>query len=167
MPTLPRPDTEGRRKRRWWAVPTLQGKPGSPLKVSEGGHCLPISPMSQYRRVRIPGGTYFFTVVTHRRRPFLTKSWSQSIVSQVLREVQARAPFVVEAWVFLPDHWHCIWTLPEGDSDYSKRWGLIKAGFSKRALPLLERGRAVSGNSIASKNGGHLAETLLGTCHSG
>jgi putative transposase len=95
--------------------------------------------MSQYRQVRIPGGTYFFTVVTHRRRPFLTESWSQSIVSQVLHEVQARAPFVVEAWVFLPDHWHCIWTLPEGDSDYSKRWGLIKAGFSKRAQPLLER----------------------------
>ena len=48
-------------------------------------------------------------------------------------------PFLVNAWVVLPDHLHFIWTLPDGDSDYSKRWGLIKAKFSKRANAVLDR----------------------------
>ncbi len=34
----------------------------------------------------------------------------------------------------LPEHLHCIWRLPEGDRDYSKRWRLIKGMFSKRYL---------------------------------
>ena len=35
-------------------------------------------------------------------------------------------PFVVDAWVLMLDHIHCIWTLPEGDGDYSTRWTEIK-----------------------------------------
>lgn len=46
-------------------------------------------------------------------------------------EVQSTHPFNIDAWVLLPEHLHCIWTLPEGDTDFSKRWGLIKATFSK------------------------------------
>ena len=40
-------------------------------------------------------------------------------------------PFQVDAWVLLPDHMHCIWTLPEGDADFSTRWNLIKRRVSK------------------------------------
>ena len=50
----------------------------------------------------------------------------------MINAVKHQYPFTVEAWVLLPEHLHCIWTLPEGDRDYSKRWGLIKAGFSKQ-----------------------------------
>jgi len=32
---------------------------------------------------------------------------------------------------------HCIWTLPKGDADFSKRWGWIKKEFGKQALPLV------------------------------
>lgn len=32
---------------------------------------------------------------------------------------------------------HSIWTMSEKDDDYSKRWGLIKANFSKSARTLL------------------------------
>lgn len=39
--------------------------------------------------------------------------------------------------VVLPDHLHCIWTLPEGDCDYAKRWALIKIYFSKN-IPKIE-----------------------------
>jgi putative transposase len=46
--------------------------------------------------------------------------------------------------VLLPDHIHCIWTLPENDCDYSKRWGMIKAGFSKRAKHLFHRNEWMS-----------------------
>jgi putative transposase len=53
-------------------------------------------------------------------------------------KVRIRHPFYIEAIVILPDHLHCLWRLPEGDSDNATRWGLIKAGFS-RALPHGER----------------------------
>jgi hypothetical protein len=33
---------------------------------------------------------------------------------------------------------HCIWTLPEGDDDFSSRWKMIKTAFSK-GLPKVER----------------------------
>lgn len=94
--------------------------------------------MPQYRRARIPGGTYFFTVVTYNRKPFLTDLRYQKILDNVIQEVQRAHPFILDAWVYLPDHLHCIWTLPEGDADYSKRWGLIKATFSRQTKPFLE-----------------------------
>ncbi|OQK17890.1 hypothetical protein AU255_08520 [Methyloprofundus sedimenti] len=40
------------------------------------------------------------------------------------------SPFKIDAMVILPEHLHCIWTLPPGDADYKTRWALIKAGFS-------------------------------------
>jgi putative transposase len=51
----------------------------------------------------------------------------------VIVEVRRHHPFHIDAWVLLPEHIHCVWTLPSGDRDFSKRWGLIKAGFSKAA----------------------------------
>jgi putative transposase len=56
-----------------------------------------------------------------------------------IEEARAVHPFAVDAWVLLPDHLHCVWTLPEGDRNFSIRWGLIKAGFSKRAKALFHR----------------------------
>jgi putative transposase len=41
-------------------------------------------------------------------------------------------PFSIDAMVLLPDHLHCIWTLPEGDADYAMRWNRIKRGVSQR-----------------------------------
>ncbi len=32
--------------------------------------------------------------------------------------------------VVLPDHLHCLWTLPPGDADFSTRWRLIKSRFA-------------------------------------
>jgi putative transposase len=46
--------------------------------------------------------------------------------------VKNQYPFSIEAMVVLPDHIHCILTLPEGDSDYPLRMRLIKSFFSKR-----------------------------------
>ena len=45
--------------------------------------------------------------------------------------MQEERPFTLVATVLLPQHWHCIWALPEGDQDYSKRWGILKSRFSK------------------------------------
>jgi putative transposase len=51
-----------------------------------------------------------------------------------VRQVRARAPFHIDSWVVLPDHMHCLWTLPPGDADFPGRWRAIKTAFSK-ALP--------------------------------
>ena len=44
--------------------------------------------------------------------------------------VRETRPFTIDAWVLLPDHLHCIWTLPPGDADYSTRWNRIKRRMS-------------------------------------
>ncbi len=95
--------------------------------------------MSRYRRTNTPGGTYFFTVVTYRRREILTEPESRTILREVIKEVKQKYPFTVDAWILLPDHLHSIWTLPPGDIEYPKRWGMIKAGFSKQAKSLFHR----------------------------
>jgi putative transposase len=84
-----------------------------------------------YRRARITGGTYFFTVVTRRRLPVLASASAVSALSDSFGAVAARHPFSVDALVVLPDHLHCIWTLPQGDEDFSTRWRLVKTGFSR------------------------------------
>jgi putative transposase len=55
--------------------------------------------MPDYRRNRVPGGTFFFTVnLLDRRSNLLVRH--------------------IDAWVVLPDHIHCLWTLPQGDADF-------------------------------------------------
>lgn len=86
--------------------------------------------MPNYRRVH-EGNTYFFTLVTFQRQRILCLDEPRRLLRESISEVRKILPFEVEAWVLLPDHMHCIWRLPEGDRDYSKRWGRIKSGFTK------------------------------------
>jgi len=90
--------------------------------------------MSQYRRYYEEGGTYFFTVVTYRRLPFLTDPHSRKLLHMAWQETQKRRPFETIAVCLLPDHLHCLWKLPEGDADYSTRWKEIKRAFTKSYL---------------------------------
>jgi putative transposase len=86
----------------------------------------------EYRRSKIEGGTYFFTLVTNNRRQFLCDPPNIILLRKAFRYVMDRHPFKIDAIVILPDHLHCIWTLPENDSNYSTRWRLIKSYFSHR-----------------------------------
>ena len=85
--------------------------------------------MSHYRRNYIEGGTFFFTVK-------LADPKSRLLVEHIglLREayafVQNRYPFETVAICVMPNHLHAVWTLPDGDSDYSLRWRLMKTRFS-------------------------------------
>jgi putative transposase len=88
--------------------------------------------MPDYRRSYVPGGTYFFTVVTHRRRPILTTAHGRASLGHALRTVRAARPFDLGAICVLPDHLHAVWTLPDGDSDFSSRWAAIKSLCSRR-----------------------------------
>ncbi len=94
--------------------------------------------MPDYRRYRIPGGTYFFTVNLLQRRPNDLLIRHIDALRVAVYETRKRRPFHIDAWVVLPDHLHCVWTLPEGDDDNSNRWRCIKQAFSK-AIPKTER----------------------------
>jgi putative transposase len=84
----------------------------------------------QYRRERMAGGHYFFTVVTHKRQPVLTLPDTIERLRESVRREKQRHAFEIDAMVVLPDHLHCLWRLPEGDTDYSGRWSRIKRYFS-------------------------------------
>ena len=85
----------------------------------------------RYRRANVKGGTYFFTVVTFNRVKIFTNPKNVDLLRSAIREVMQKHPFKIDAFVLLPDHLHCIWTLPPHDSDFSKRWRLIKSYFSR------------------------------------
>ena len=87
-------------------------------------------PMSAYIRPKIPGASVFFTV-NLADRSARTLVEHVEVLREVVRVTRAERPFRVDAWVVLPDHMHCVWTLPEGDSDFSTRWSVIKARFTQ------------------------------------
>lgn len=82
--------------------------------------------MSRYRRATATGTSYFFTVLAYRRQPILCDEAIRGALRDAIETVRVARPFVIDAWVLLPDHLHCVWTLPEGDADFSTRWMKIK-----------------------------------------
>jgi putative transposase len=88
--------------------------------------------MSNYRRVFIPGGVYFFTVVTYQRRPVFAAPENVDLLREAFHHVRTSRPFTIDGIVVLPDHLHCIWRLPEADTDFPGRWREIKKYVSKR-----------------------------------
>jgi putative transposase len=99
--------------------------------------------MPEYRRIKVKGGTYFFTVVTHSRRPFLTNPQVRIALRDGIREVRQSLPFTINAWVLLPDHIHTVWTLPENDDNFASRWAIIKRAVSRRYEALDVNGRSI------------------------
>ena len=84
----------------------------------------------RYRRSYVPGGVYFFTVNLRDRRSTLLVDKIDDLRASV-RWVRNQYPFDIHAWVVLPDHLHAVWSLPDGDADYSSRWREIKKRFVK------------------------------------
>ncbi len=94
--------------------------------------------MATFRRSVVPGATYFFTVNTDQRLKILTDPPFYLALKNALRQVKTEHPFTIEAFVLLPDHLHCIWTLPPGDAHYALRWNLIKRLVSQETRRLGE-----------------------------
>ena len=86
--------------------------------------------MVLYRRNRVAGGTYFFTVALRDRSADVLVR-HVGLLRDAFRTVRAERPFTIDAIVILPDHLHAIWTLPDGDADYSGRWRAIKSHFTR------------------------------------
>jgi putative transposase len=90
--------------------------------------------MPHYGRAYIPGGSFFFTVALLERRQHLLTD-NITALRESFRSVRAKYPFRIDAMVVLPEHLHCIWTLPTGDADFSTRWRLIKGRFARAIVP--------------------------------
>src|SRR5258706_384544 len=95
--------------------------------------------MSRYRRANTSGATYFFTVVTYRRRPFLCDPDVRIALREAITKVRNQYPFHIDGWVLLPDHLHAIWTLPPGDPDFPLRWQQVKRRVTLRCGERLHR----------------------------
>jgi putative transposase len=95
--------------------------------------------MVRYRRNRIAGGKFFFTLTLADRQ-------STALVDHVgalraaFRVTRQERPFAIDAIVILPDHLHAILSLPADDADFPGRWRRVKGYFSTH---LLEAGRDI------------------------
>ena len=86
--------------------------------------------MPNYIRPRRPGAMIFFTVcLADHQQSLLTDHIK--ILREAVRYTKQRRPFGILAWVVLPDRMHAVWKMPKTDANYSQRWGMIKARFSK------------------------------------
>ena len=87
--------------------------------------------MSDYVRRRGEGGTFAFTAcLADRRQTTLTDEIDT--LRAAYRATCAARPFRTDALCILPDHMHVIWTLPDGDTDYSGRWSSFKRRVTNR-----------------------------------
>ena len=93
--------------------------------------------MPDYRRAFVAGGTWFFTVNLLQRQNNALLTTHIDLLRTSVRKVRENYPFTIDAWVILPEHMHCVWTLPSEDHDFSTRWRLIKNHFS-RQIPSTE-----------------------------
>ena len=94
--------------------------------------------MPNYRRVRVEGGCDFFTVALANRQSRLLVD-NIEYLRQAFREVMKAHPFKIDAVVILPEHFHCVLTLPIDDDNYSMRWRQIKSAFSRQLPPTEQR----------------------------
>lgn len=86
--------------------------------------------MPNYRRVFIPGGSYFFTVnLLERRAKLLTENIV--LLRHAIFWTKRHLPFRLDALVILPDHLHAVVTLPSDDANYPSRLRHIKKRFSR------------------------------------
>ncbi|MEM6374272.1 MAG: transposase [Pseudomonadota bacterium] len=81
-------------------------------------------------QTRHTGGTFVFTVRTAQRGSDLLLR-EVDLLRHVTRQTRRRFPFTIDEIVVLGDVIHTIWTLPERDRDYSKRWRMLKTLFSQ------------------------------------
>lgn len=94
--------------------------------------------MPKYKRIKIAGGTYFFTVISYNRKPLLTLDIVRKGLRGAINKTREFLPFEINAWVLLPDHLHTIWTLPSRDANFAARWAMIKQYTSKSCRHLFE-----------------------------
>ncbi|WP_368565141.1 transposase [Pseudoxanthomonas sp. UTMC 1351] len=87
--------------------------------------------MVGYRRNRIAGATYFFTVTLRDRRSDLLVREVDAL-RDAWRAAARRVPHTVIAAAVLPDHLHAVIRMDDGTANYPRLWQDIKKGFTRR-----------------------------------
>ena len=100
--------------------------------------------MPNYKRMNFNGGTYFITQITYQREPWLCCEIGRKALREAIQKVRIKYPFTIDAFVLLPDHFHCLWTLPQGDGDLSTRLRLVKTFVTKNYSKQLDIVREIS-----------------------
>ena len=88
----------------------------------------------RYRRTLIDGASYFFTVVTHERRPLFKEEANRRFLGEAMRAIQAKRPFRAFATVLLPDHFHLWLALSDAESTINDRDAQHRRGLAAAAL---------------------------------
>lgn len=73
----------------------------------------------------------FFTQVTDNRTPWLCSDIGRKALREAIIKVSKKYPFSILAFVLLPDHFHCLLSLPSNDHNFSVRMRLIKSYVTK------------------------------------
>lgn len=110
--------------------------------------------MPEYRRAFVPGGTFFFTLVTENRRPLFRDELNRKLLHDAIASARATRPFSLTAIVLLHDHLHLLITLPDGEADFSTRLSSIKATFTRAYLSAGGREAPRSASRVARRNRG-------------
>ena len=63
--------------------------------------------MVNYRRNRVAGGTFFFTVNLFDRRKTILLD-HVDLLRRIVIDMKTKLPFVIDATVVLPDDWHAV-----------------------------------------------------------
>ncbi|MGD2181334.1 REP-associated tyrosine transposase [Lusitaniella coriacea] len=100
--------------------------------------------MPNYRRPQTSGGTYFITQVTHQRDKWLCKDIGRQALREAILKIKSKHPFLIDAFVLLPEHFHCLFTLPPKDRDLSVRLRLIKTHVTKHHGKRIDIKREIS-----------------------
>jgi putative transposase len=98
-------------------------------KIKESGALAPdlqVFKMSNIRRIYIPDGLYFITCITSKRAPILIDNID--LIWRAVEKINSRTNFDLNAWVFLPDHFHIMVNSKTGD--ISSLLHSIKLSFS-------------------------------------
>ena len=86
--------------------------------------------MTNYRRIYNPNSAYFLTVnLANRKSKLLTENID--LLREAFNKVKAQYPFNIDAITVLPEHFHCVLTLPNINQNYSTIIRLIKSYFSR------------------------------------
>jgi len=104
-----------------------------PTRIRHFGRQLCYVIAAQWLRVQ----AIFYGVVAYRRQSILCNEAIRNALRTSIETVRVARPFVIDAWILLPDHLHCVWALPDGDADFSTCWMIIKlpAWAQRRAHP--------------------------------
>jgi putative transposase len=80
-----------------------------------------VNTLPNFTRCRQQGGRYFFTVNLLERYPNDLLTQQIRLLRESVKHIKNKYPFEMDGWVVLPDHMHCIWTVPDGDDDFPKK----------------------------------------------